>query len=421
MPRLRRPTLRKVERSVRRWWRWVIATVLLGSALAAVGRLAAWRGREDPEALLDRARAEAAAGRHDRADALLQRRARSAPPRGADWLLRAELAEARARPDEALGALGRIQDGDPLAPRARFLAGALELRRDRARAAESAFRRAADLDPKLFEAHRELASLAAQRLRPRECDAEFAALEGLTALDARFVFLWSQVLCSIWDPEEVRGRMSRFVRADPEDAASRRALAESLRRLKRPVEAEAELRRLPDSDPQARAARGVLALERGDRAAAESLTSGGPADHPVLARLRGRLAQLRGDGPAAVRHFRAAVASDPEDRDALFGLGQALAAAGDREAARPYVLAAHRHDVLRDLIHAGTMRPQQVPRDFDDPALFRKLGLACEAIGNRPLARAWFRLAIARDPLDAEAQQALFRLRQPAPRAVPPR
>ena len=39
-----------------------------------------------------------------------------------------------------------------------------------------------------------------------------------------------------------------------------------------------------------------------------------------------------------------------------------------------------------------------------------RLGAACEAAGRLGEARAWYRLAIARDPLDEASQRALYRL-----------
>jgi hypothetical protein len=44
------------------------------------------------------------------------------------------------------------------------------------------------------------------------------------------------------------------------------------------------------------------------------------------------------------------------------------------------------------------------------PTLPRLLGLACAEAGRPREARAWLELAIARDPLDVEAQRALHRL-----------
>jgi hypothetical protein len=44
--------------------------------------------------------------------------------------------------------------------------------------------------------------------------------------------------------------------------------------------------------------------------------------------------------------------------------------------------------------------------------LLRALGAACEKIHRLPEARAWYRLAIDANPLDTEAQKALFRLQK---------
>jgi hypothetical protein len=46
----------------------------------------------------------------------------------------------------------------------------------------------------------------------------------------------------------------------------------------------------------------------------------------------------------------------------------------------------------------------------NDPRLIPELGAACAAMGHDAEARAWYHLAIARDPLDAVSQKALFRL-----------
>jgi hypothetical protein len=46
-----------------------------------------------------------------------------------------------------------------------------------------------------------------------------------------------------------------------------------------------------------------------------------------------------------------------------------------------------------------------------DAALIRQLGEACASDGRQDEARAWLAVALALDPLDAEAQRALFRLR----------
>jgi Flp pilus assembly protein TadD len=128
-----------------------------------------------------------------------------------------------------------------------------------------------------------------------------------------------------------------------------------------------------------------------------------------LARLRGRFALAHGDGPAAVRHFRAAYAAEPDDRDTVFGLGTALAVAGDRDAAAPFLRDSEAYDALGALLTRAAN-----PANHNDAALMRALGAACESVHRLPEARAWYNLAVQANPLDEEAQKALYRLRYPA-------
>jgi Flp pilus assembly protein TadD len=46
--------------------------------------------------------------------------------------------------------------------------------------------------------------------------------------------------------------------------------------------------------------------------------------------------------------------------------------------------------------------------------LMRQVGAACAALERKGEARAWYKLAIGLDPLDAASQQALFRLNDPS-------
>ena len=71
-----------------------------------------------------------------------------------------------------------------------------------------------------------------------------------------------------------------MLESDPDDRASRLALAEDNRRLGRLSEAESALARLPSNDPDARAARVRLALDGGRMDVAADLLAKGPADHP---------------------------------------------------------------------------------------------------------------------------------------------
>jgi tetratricopeptide (TPR) repeat protein len=392
--------------------------------VAALAVFSAWyvaRPGTDPRQLLEQAWDEFGAGRYDRAAAALDRRARRCTPTARDWALRALLAQARGRIEDALVALRQIPDADPLAARAWLQAGSLEFRRGRAPAAEAALLHALKLDPKLAEARRELAYLYALQLRRRDCNEQYRALAELIAPDVKILVIWCQIDCSVWQAEEVRTKTERFVQADPGDRWSRLALAESLRSLRRLDEAEVVLGPLAETDPDARAARARLAWERGDIETAEARAAHGPDRDPALERLRGQLALARRDGAAAIEHFRSALRADLADRDVLHGLGLALRLTGAAEAAATYLRAAEDHDRLRRLLLEATTRndPATLGQGSQGPT-FTALGRACEAAGYLAEARGWYLLAIARDPLDDEAQRGLGRLGRPAASRGPP-
>src|SRR5262249_22471122 len=124
-------------------------------------------------------------------------------------------------------------------------------------------------------------------------------------------------------------------------------------------------------------------------------------------------ALIRGDAAAAVTQFRRALASRPDDRGCLSGLAQALRLSGQAPAAEPWLEVVRRHDALIDLARRAAEMTHR-----HDPRLRRALGAACEALQLAPEARAWYGLALARNPLDSQTQMALYRLRTigPSPR-----
>src|SRR5262249_13091399 len=139
---------------------------------------------------------------------------------------------------------------------------------------------------------------------------------------------------------------------DPGDRASRLALAESYRLLGRLHESERTLSALPEADPAARVIRARLAIDRGDSSRAEGLLRRdlNGDDRAVVNQLRGRLALSRADAPSAVKHFRAALEAASDDRDAQFGLSQALKLTGEAAAARPHAERARAQDHLEWLV-----------------------------------------------------------------------
>ncbi len=379
-------------------------------ALACAGALVTVRGRpeRDPDRLRQQALIEVQSGRFSGAAEALDRLRSLGRLTPADWILRAQVDQTLGRIPDALSDLRAVPDDDPMAPRARLQEGQIELRRDRARTAEAACLRALARDPGLIEARRQLVYIYGMQMRRRELQAQFEALSGLTPLTFDQVRLWCLTRMSDWDPREVRGVLESFVAADPDDRASRLALADAYRRLNRPGEAERLLAAMPSSDPDARVIRIRIAQDRGDDRTIESLLEAGPDDHAGLARSRGRRALGRRDFAAAIRYFRLVLDAEPTDRDTLFNLATALTLTGDVAAAGSLRKSAQDYDNLEALIEQVSQ-----PSKHEDIAILRALGTAYEAFHRRPEARAWYRLALARDPLDPEVQKALFRLESP--------
>ena len=394
----------------------VRATAVAIAILAmAAGLVARSRARHDPTRLLLQAQEDLRAGRADRAEAALKALGRLGEFGPPERLFRAQVASARGRGDDALADLASIPDSNPLSPIARLLAGQIEIRRGRTRAAEAAFLAALAVEPDTVQARKELVFIYNIQQRQAELDAQLGALAERDQLNYGHLLHWTRTRNVVWNPEPDVKNLARFVAADPGDRASRLALAEGLRRLARLGPAAEALAPVPDADADARVIRVRIALDRGDEAAVESLLAGGPPDHPGLSALRGQRALARRDAPTAVRNLEVALASRPDDRSCLFGLASALSLAGDEPAARPYFERARRFDALAPLMAALT-----TDRARNEPGLFARMGEACVAVGRTDEARAWFKQAIARDPLDSRSQQALYRIDADRPAAARP-
>lgn len=396
-------------------WAWVVAAVL-GAAFVGYRqyRIATL---ESPDVVWTRAEDDLRAGRFDLVAERLERLTRLRKPTDADWMLRAQLAMARKRPDEAIEAVAHVPDGSPLAAKARLTAGQVELRRGRIAKAEVFFRRAIALDPTLVQPHRELIYIYGMELRRPELNAEFRALSKLTTLTFDNAFHWCLTRTTLWEPAEITELLRAWAYADPDDRWAKLALADNLRQVGKRDEALSTIEGLPDTDPDAIATRVRVALDKGDADTAEALLTKGPLDHPELARYRGRIALSRRDGPAALEAYKRAYRADPDHRDSVLGLAQALEMTGDSAAAKPLFELARKHDALNTLVQRIS-----APAGRNDPTIRRALGAACEAIGRIPEARTWYQLAIEENPLDDESQKALYRLQgepeTPIPRNI---
>lgn len=385
-------------------WSWLGPT----AAALAVGLGAWWfwpRAQVDPEQTWRQAESDFQAGRYDRAEAALERIGRQRALSPLDHVLRAQLGMVRGRQKEVLADLDAVPDDHVFAPQARLLAGQFELRLKHASSAERYLKEAVRLDPKLVQAHKELIYLYGMLLRRPELSAEFRRLSELVPLTYDNVFHWCLTRNSVWEPKELNPELRAYLAADEKDRWARLALAENLRQLGERAEASKLLEALPVSDPDAIVVRARLALDRNDDQALEEVLARGPEDHAELARLRGRLALARRDVPTALKAFRAAYRVEPDHRDALAGLGQALSLSGDQAAAAPFIAAAKEHDQFATLMQRASTKTGR-----HDPELWRALGASCEKIHRLPEARAWYDLVISANPLDAEAQKALHRI-----------
>jgi tetratricopeptide (TPR) repeat protein len=359
-----------------------------------------------PDAIWAKAQEDLKAGRYERATAALAGLGRMRAPTPSDWFLRGQLARARNQPDEAVACLSRIPDNHPMAPRARLLAGQIERERDRMGLAEVAFRAAVTLDPALVQAHRELIYIYGMQLRRGEIHREFLALQALTRLAYDEVYNWCALLNNLWEPSDVVEDLVRFVGADAGDRWSRLALAGILRRMGLHGQSERVLAPLPSEDPDANVIRIEIAIDRQETDLANQLLGKGASDDPRLARFRGRDALLRRDAQAAERYFGIAFAAYPNDHETLFGLQTALELAGKAEQATAIREAARSLDRLNTLLQRARAGEVQ-----QNPSMLREMGTTCASLHRTDEARAWLELAIARNPLDGAAQQALFRVK----------
>jgi len=323
-----------------------------------------------------------------------------------ETLLQGQHAAARHEPDAALIVLNRVPDDHELAAKARLLAGQIELRRDGVRRAEELFQAALRLDSSLVQAHRELIYIYGVQLRRAELSDQFLALSRLTPLTADNVFHWCLLRNNSWEPGEAAATLLRFVAADPTDRPSRIALAENYRRAGQIDSAESVLAPLAADDTKALVIRVRIAVDRQQPDRAERLLETSKADDSALATLRGRMALAKRDARSAVHHFRLAFQSDPDDRETVFGLVCALLLAQEPVAAEPFRAQARNLERLNTLVNRAAG-----PSARQDPKLLRELGQACAALHRHTEARAWYELAIARDPLDHDSQRALYHLR----------
>src|SRR4051812_11506435 len=165
-----------MHRPSRKQWA-VLASVILGLASALVAA-AVW-GKSSPEQLAAKARMAVQRKDWPLARSLLNTLSQRRAPTTDDVLLLAELELGLGHPDEAIHFLTAINASNSVAARARLVAGQIEKKRNRVRAAEALLLEALRLDPSLALAHRELIVIYAMQARRADLNDQFRALAEL--------------------------------------------------------------------------------------------------------------------------------------------------------------------------------------------------------------------------------------------------
>jgi tetratricopeptide (TPR) repeat protein len=406
-PHPRRPALKVL----------VLVIVLASAAVAAwrfrVGR--PWPTEAGPpptwRAVEDAASRGDWAGFRDRLDRWL----RAHPDDGKALTVLAGLRISEGRPDAARDALGRIGPGDPTWPAAQLLLGEIAFNRKDAAAAERAFLGLARRDAAAIPPRQRLIYLYSLQLRTADAR---AVLWELYRAGRDPGLLADLVLALSQDENDVRAlgpELEPFLAATPDDPFLRRARGLSLHWRGRHAEALPHLlaaARGLDGDLTGRFAlaecRRALGIDDGDGAALLGPRPGQPAATVALwYMMAARLAEARGRADDAVALLRRAVAAHPEDGEAHFRLGQALAQRGEADEAKAHQGRAEeirRRSRAVKLAHRDARGGPLTAEDCE------RLGLLCRDAGMPAEARAWLGLALDRESSRATALAALERI-----------
>ncbi len=221
------------------------------------------------------------------------------------------------------------------------------------------------------------------------------------------VSLWCLIGTAPWDPLEVRPILAAFVQADPHDRESRLALAEAYGSLGQYEDVEAVVKHLPATDPGARAILARIAFDRGDAAAVESLWR--------TARMTTRSSSFT----AVSLLFSTGISPRPLATSAGGRPATPMIAPGytcsAMRSSNPGILlrdnviykAARDHEILYKLLDRASTEDGR-----KSLSLLKELGAAYQRVGLIPEAKAWYKLALARDPIDSGVQVALYHLRR---------
>lgn len=376
------------------------------TAVVIAWSLGLFTWRIDPDSIYGRALDQVEAGDFATARKTLARLRAKRDPTPLDHGLQARVDIAEGRIEEAIVELNAIPDDHALAAWARLRAGQLERNRNRFRLAESYYRKAIELDPKLPEPRRESIYILGMQLRRQDMNEQFEAIARNAPLTAREIYVWCLIRdLAWWEAAEQVPVLEKALLADPADDRSRASLAEILHRQSETARALEILAADPTGSRFVRARKLEILLDRdGPDAIGEELSKFLP-DDPLVATLRGRIALTGGDAAEAVRCFEIAARAEPGRRQVVADLGRAALLAGHKQRGEELTELAGRIDSLNNLL-----LKMENAVESSGPQRWKELARACEAAGRLPEALAWHGLVLSKVPLDEESQSAIYRI-----------
>ena len=402
-----------------RFW-WVGVALLVVGGIIGLGLV--WNAARPPEdfssirsAMDDRRFAEAEAGLHARL-------ARSSDDELALMLL-GVLQALTGRDPAARQTFERINGPGPVWTQAQTHLGEIAMRSHQLAEAETTFRAVADRDPAAVDARRRLVYIATLTARPTEAQ---AVLRELIQLDPSIRHL---ITLTGLEAPETENRLEEtdldtYLRVTPADPILRRARGLAAFRAGRLAEARPDLEfaaHALDDDPVGRIDLAECQVAAGDLdQVAESLGAEPTVNPRLRARwwlVRAQLAKARNQPDQELADARQALAAHPDDRAALYRVGQLLSQAGQATEAAELLA---RSEAIRARDLALVLELDRCIRGGVDADLYDHIADLCRESGMIVEARAWYEEVIRLDPIRTSAQASLARLKSLPDPPLPP-
>jgi len=377
----------------------VVLTIALAAGWAIVGRRVG--ASEDLGAI----RSAIVAKRYGEAEAGLLRRLGRSPGDDSAWLMLGGLRLFQGREGDARVAFEAVRGPGAAWSQARNQLAEILIRGRRAAEAERVLAEVIAADPNNAEARRRLVYLLNLEARDDEARVTLGELYRL-APDRRHLVAMTGLAMDETGDRQQGDELAEFLARTPDDPMLRRGRGLALLRSGKAAEARPDLEAAAggvEDDPVVRSALAESLLETGDLDGVEAALGAEPDRPSDRARwwvARGRAEEKRERPEPALDAYRKALQAVPDDRKALYRLGQALARLGRAEEGRP-ILARAEEVRLRDLTIVLEM--DRCLRGALDAALFEKIADLCRQAGLAFEAGGWYEQAVALDPTRASA------------------